>query len=132
MSINALEAAGQSFFEAFNANDVEAVVGHYESGGVFVQQDGELVRGADAIRRTLTGFFEMKPRLLKCGEGCILENGDLAVRIQPWTLQGTAPDGSSIEMQGTGFDVVRRQPDGSRKGSRPRHGSAGPHCSGNG
>jgi ketosteroid isomerase-like protein len=115
VSTNSLQAAEKSFFEAFNANDIDAVIAHYESGGAFVEQNGELIRGADAIRQTLAGFFAMKPKLTKRGEGRTLENGDLAIRMQSWKLQGTAPDGSPVEMEGAGFDVVRRQPDGSWK-----------------
>jgi uncharacterized protein (TIGR02246 family) len=115
VSLNSPREAEESFFQAFNANDVEAVLRHYEANGAFVQQDGQLARGSDAIRQALASFFEMKPKLTKRGEGRILENGDVAVRLQAWSLAGRAPDGSSLEMQGTGFDVVRRQSDGSWK-----------------
>ena len=48
-------------------------------------------------------------------DGRILENGEIAVLVQVWNLAGAAPDGSSVEKQGTGFDVVRRPTDGSWK-----------------
>lgn len=112
--MNSPKEAAQAFFKAFNTNDIDAVLEHYEADGAFVQQDGTLVKGVDAIRRELSGFFQMKPRLTLNADR-ILENGDIAVRMQSWTMHGTGPDGSPVEMQGSGFDVVRRQSDGSWK-----------------
>jgi ketosteroid isomerase-like protein len=37
--------------------------------------------------------------------------GDVAVLATRWTMHGTAPDGSPVDMAGTTADVVRRQPD---------------------
>jgi ketosteroid isomerase-like protein len=39
----------------------------------------------------------------------------LAVNWASWTLTGTGPDGAPMEMQGRGYDVMRRQSDGSWK-----------------
>jgi ketosteroid isomerase-like protein len=44
-----------------------------------------------------------------------IEMGDLAVNTPNWTLTGTGPDGTPIVMEGSGFNVMRRQADGSWK-----------------
>ncbi|MFD1532559.1 hypothetical protein [Pseudonocardia aurantiaca] len=35
-----------------------------------------------------------------------------ALLVVDWSLRGTAPDGTSVDMSGTAADVVRRDPDG--------------------
>jgi len=49
------------------------------------------------------------------GDVKTIEMGDLAVNTQKWTLTGTGPDGAPIVMEGSGFDVMRRQADGNWK-----------------
>ena len=61
MSMDSPAAVTQSFLDAFNSGDAEAVANHYEPDGVFVQEDGQLVRGAEAMKETLAGFLAMNP-----------------------------------------------------------------------
>jgi uncharacterized protein (TIGR02246 family) len=105
--------ATASFLEAFNSGDVEGVLSHYTSDAVFVQPDGQEARGQQAIRETLTGFMGMKPRLEMRKVASVMV-GDLATNMAKWTLDGTGPDGP-VHLEGGGFDVMRRQPDGSWK-----------------
>ncbi len=114
MSTNSPAAATQSFLAAFNSGDAGEATDHYEPDGVFVQEDGQLVRGTEALRETLGAFFVMKPRL-EIHLMKTIEMGDLAVNTQKWTLTGTAPGGAPIVMEGSGFDVMRRQADGNWK-----------------
>lgn len=43
----------------------------------------------------------------------VLRAGDTALVANRWTLTGTAPDGSPVEMAATSADVLRRRADGS-------------------
>jgi ketosteroid isomerase-like protein len=43
----------------------------------------------------------------------VLCAGDTALVANRWTLAGTGPDGSPIEMGSTSADVLRRRSDGS-------------------
>lgn len=85
---------------------------HYEPDGVFVQEDGQRVRGAEAMEEPLAGFLAMNPRL-EIQVSKTIDIGDLVVNAQKWTLTCTAPGGAPIVMEGSGFDVMRRQADGS-------------------
>jgi uncharacterized protein (TIGR02246 family) len=97
--------------ERISASDVEGALALYEPNAAFTPQPGQVVTGLDAIRAALEGFTALKPRL----EGKIervVESGDVALVLNRWMLEGTAPDGQRIEMGGLSADVLRRQADG--------------------
>jgi steroid delta-isomerase-like uncharacterized protein len=85
--------------EAWNAQDVEAIVALYTDDVVFQNHTaGEPpVTGRDAVRAHLEGIFERWPdmrfssrRLYLSDEFCVSE----------WTAQATTPDGRRIEWDG--------------------------------
>ena len=100
--------------EAINAGNVEGALGLYEPEGTFVPQPGQAATGLAAIREALGGFLALKPRLT-IAVSQVVEAGDLALLSSRWSLQGTAPDGSPVQLAGQGAEVVRRQADGSWK-----------------
>ncbi len=81
---------------------------------VFVNENGEEVAGSEALRETLNAFMAMKPNL-RMNKSKTIASGDLASTVADWTLTGTGPDGSPVEMTGRGYDVMQRQADGSWK-----------------
>jgi len=97
--------------EALNGGDLEAALALYERYATFVPEPGKPVSGHKAIREALRGFLAIKPRLT-VEVPQVLESGDLALLSSRWTLKGTAPDGSPIELAGQGAEVVRRRKDG--------------------
>ena len=42
----------------------------------------------------------------------VVESGDTALLHSRWTLKGTGPDGSPVEMEMQGTEIVRRQANG--------------------
>ena len=105
------EDMGQSFAEAFNSGNVDAVLALYESNAVVVPQPGQLASGTDAIREALKGFLALKGKLALESRYCI-RAGDTALTSSKWSLRGTGPDGKPVEMAGKSAEVVRRQKDG--------------------
>ena len=100
--------------EALNAGDLEAVLALYESDATFVPEPGKPATGLLAIREAVSGFLALKPRLtIEVPQ--VTESGDLALLCSRWTLKGTAPDGSPVDLAGQGAEVVRRQADGTWK-----------------
>jgi uncharacterized protein (TIGR02246 family) len=106
------EEIHQLWGAALNAGDLEALVALYEPEATVVAQPGEVVTGTEAIRQVLSGFVAMQPRI-ELRPRQVLVTGDLALLISEWTMQGTGPDGSPVEMAATTSDVARRQADGS-------------------
>ena len=103
-----------TFFDRFNAGDVEAVLALYEPDAAFVDEPGKVVRGTDALRESLTGFLALKPNLQLVKHETLIA-GDIGTNYAQWTLTGTGPDGEPVSMEGTAVDVIRRQPDGTWK-----------------
>ncbi len=103
-----------TFFERFNAADVEGVLALYEPDAVFVDEPGKVVRGTDALRESLTGFLSLKPSLTLVKHETLIA-GDIGTNYAQWTLTGTGPDGEPVSMEGLAIDVIRRQPDGTWK-----------------
>ncbi len=105
------EEADLLVIEALNAGDVERALTFYEPEATFVPEPGKAATGLAAIREVLNGFVALKPRLtIEVPQ--VVGSGDVALLCSRWTLKGTGPDGSPVDMAGQGAEVVRRQADG--------------------
>lgn len=114
MTAKSPEDIDPAFMEAFNAGDGAALLALYEPEAAFVVPSGEIVEGPAAIGEALGGFFELKPSIDLRTER-VLRTGDTALVYSSWTVKGTAPDGSPVEMTGNSKIVVREQEDGTWK-----------------
>ena len=99
------------FAAAFNAGDAEALVALYEPDAPLVAHTGDVISDTPSRRAYVEGFVAMAPKIDLRTER-IIENGDLALVYSPWTVTGTEPDGTTVEMAGDSVVVLRRQPDG--------------------
>lgn len=112
MAARTPEDVHRLFAEAINGGDLNAILSLYEPSAVLVPQPGQLARGHAAIREALSGYLAMKPRFA-LQPGTVLASEDIALLFSKWTLTGTGPDGSTVQLEGQTTDVVRRQKDGS-------------------
>jgi uncharacterized protein (TIGR02246 family) len=106
------EAVVERFSELLAQGDLDAMVELYEPDATFAPQPGTEVTGRNAIRDALAAFLAVKPRMTGTIEK-VLHAGDTALVTNRWSLSGTAPDGSPVEMAATSADVLRRRSDGS-------------------
>jgi len=106
------EAVVERFSELLAQGDLDAMVELYEPDATFAPQPGTEVTGRDAIRDALAAFLAVKPRMKGAIEK-VLRAGDTALVTNRWSLSGTAPDGSPVEMAATSADVLRRRSGGS-------------------
>jgi uncharacterized protein (TIGR02246 family) len=104
------EAVHHQWRAAMNAGRLDDAVALYESDAVLATAPGEFAHGQAAIRSALAGFLALKPRF-EMDVRVAASTSDVAVLATRWTMHGTAPDGSPVDMAGTTADVVRRQPD---------------------
>ncbi len=111
MPIHHPEDFHQAFAEAFNAGDLDALAALYEPEAVFVPQVGPTVTGIEAIRAALSGFLALKGTMT-LNPLSVVTAGDIALIRGAWTLTGTAPDGSIVNLSGRSAEVARRQADG--------------------
>ncbi|MFD0070893.1 YybH family protein [Streptomyces sp. NPDC127166] len=98
------------FAERFNSGDATALAQVYEDGAVLVPQPGTPVTGPD--------LHAANGRLQKLGVPIavrprhVYRNGDLALLIVDWAIDGTGHDGRAVHVEGTATDVARRGSDG--------------------
>ena len=99
-----------SFLAAFNAGDAEGLDSAYEPDAVLVPRPGFPVGGPARIaaNQHFAGMgLPMSARLRRTYVA-----DDIALLIVDWSVRGTAPDGTEIDLAGTATDVVRRGADG--------------------
>lgn len=96
----------------FNGGDLEGLLELCDPEIAVVPEPGAEPRhGTDAAREMLGNFLAMRPTL-KFGDRVAIEAGDTALVLSRWTLNGTAPDGSTLNLAGMASDVMRRGSDG--------------------
>ena len=100
------------FADAVNRGDLDALIALYEPDAISQPPTPDAPIDNNASRRVFfEGMVELNPKVdLQVIR--VLEGRDVAQVCGSWTLDGTAPDGSSINMSGFYADVLRRQPDG--------------------
>ena len=82
-----VENAVKKLDEAFNSQDLNAVLSFYEDDAVLVARPGQLIRGKENLRKFFRGVFAsgLKARQEKTH---VIENGDIALFLSRWTLSG--------------------------------------------
>lgn len=92
--------------------DLDRLTSLYDEAAVFVPQPGVTHAGLSSIRVALAGFLGLSP-IMETRVTEVHEADDIALVIVEWTMQGTAPDGSTVRQGGRSADVLRRSADGS-------------------
>jgi uncharacterized protein (TIGR02246 family) len=106
------EAVIERFSKLLAQGDLDAMVELYEPDATFAPKPGAQVTGRAAIRDALAAFLAVRPRMTGHIEK-VLCAGGTALVANRWSLSGTAPDGSPVELAATSADVLRRRSDGS-------------------
>jgi ketosteroid isomerase-like protein len=97
---------------ALNTGDLDGLLEVYEENAqLVVPPSGERVSGKAELREALRPMLALRPRV-KLEVVDKLEADGLALTYGRWRLVGTDPDGTDIELAGSGTIVSRRQPDG--------------------
>ncbi|MFI1950368.1 YybH family protein [Streptomyces xinghaiensis] len=104
------EEVPAEFAARFNSGDSTALAQVYEDAAVLVPQPGTPVTGpglhaANSRLQQLGVPISVRPRH-------VYRNGDLALLIVGWTIDGTDRPGRAVHVGGTATDVARRGPDG--------------------
>ncbi len=96
---------------AMNTQDVTTAITLFEPGASFVMKPGVVVSGIAGIRQALEGFMALKPTLTIEAQQ-IVQAGDVAQYCARWSLKGTDPTGTAVQLGGRSSSILRRQPDG--------------------
>jgi len=97
--------------EAMHAGNLESVLKYYEPNATLVALPGVTVTGAK-LKEAMQGFVSMKPKF-NMPKHEVIESGDTALHIAPWTMDSADPSsGEQVKQEGLSVAVLRRQKDG--------------------
>lgn len=102
----------REFERAFNARDLDGLLALYESDAALIPQPGVVAVGLDEIGPALQGFLDLGGEI-SLDTKQVITVGELAYLANRWSLTGTNPDGTPLEMGAVTAEVARRQDDGS-------------------
>lgn len=105
--VTELSQLNLEFAERFNARDLDGLLALNTSEAVFVPAPGSPVTGEASVRGALEQFLSLNlPITMNTRH--VFQSGDTGLAIADWTITGTAPDGSPIDLSGTTADVAVR------------------------
>ena len=106
------EQIHREFEQAFNAGDLDALLDLYEADAALIPQPGVVAVGLDQIGPALQGFLDLGGKIsLDTKE--VVTVGELAYLTNRWSLTGTNPDGTPLQMGAVTAEVARKQDNGS-------------------
>jgi len=92
--------------EEFNKGNISFLMTLYEKDAGFASEPGQVVKDKESIRQSFQGFINMGGKL-DARSKQVLQAGNLALLITEWSLSGTEPDGTPINLNGRGTIVLR-------------------------
>lgn len=108
--INTLTDLHPAWAAAFNAADLDAMLELAEADQVFVPAPGVAVQG-EAARGALQQFLGLGLPISMTVRHSF-ESGEIGLVVVDWTISGTGPDGSEVNLAGSTADVARRGSNG--------------------
>lgn len=106
------EACAHAFADAVSRGDLERVVGLFDVAATFVEEDGSLLTGREAIRAVLAPFLSTTGKRRMEILRVIPVGADLAVVYHEWRM--ALPEGrdSVVPHAGAGVQILRRHAGG--------------------
>ncbi|MFC9663982.1 YybH family protein [Nocardia sp. NPDC127606] len=81
---------------ALERGDIDTDMSFCIDDAVVAFEPGAPVRGEEQLRAGFAAFAAVKPDFRYDNGHEVMLTGDIAVHIAPWTMSGTAPDGTPI------------------------------------
>lgn len=98
-----IDARGNEFERAIEANDADAVAVMYADDAILLPPNAPRVTGMQGIRASFAEWLEMDPDAaveLTADEVVVAESGELAYEIGTAQVSGSTPDGGTYEDTG--------------------------------
>jgi ketosteroid isomerase-like protein len=94
----------------FNNGNISFLMTLYEKDACFASEAGQVVNDKESIRQAFQGLIDMGGKLDARAKR-VLQAGNMALLITEWSLSRTEPNGKTINLNGRGTIVLRRQAD---------------------
>lgn len=105
MTVTALDQLNRAFADRFNARDLDGLMALNTDEVVFLPAPGSPVTGEAAVRGALEQFLGMNLPITMTVRH-VVQIGNTGLAIADWTINGTGPDGSEINLAGSTADVA--------------------------
>lgn len=105
MTVTSLDQLNIAFADRFNARDLDGLMALNADGVIFVPAPGSPVTGEDAVRGALEQFLGLNLPISMTVRH-VFQAGDTGLAVADWTITGTGPDGSVVNLAGTTADVA--------------------------
>lgn len=105
------EGIHRKFEDAFNAADLDGLLALYEPDAALISSQGDIAVGRDQIGRALQELLETGGKLTVDTQE-VVRVDELAQLTQRWSLTGSYPDGTPLQLGAHNVEVVRRHLDG--------------------
>lgn len=105
MTVTALDQLNRAFADRFNARDLDGLMALNTDEVVFLPAPGSPVTGEAAVRGALEQFLGMNLPITMTVRH-VVQSGNTGLAIADWTINGTGPDGSEINLAGSTADVA--------------------------
>jgi len=112
--LNTPEAWPRQFEGQLNAGNLDGMLALYEPEAHFLKKSGETLVGRDAIRKVLGGMIEVKTQF-RSRVVRATTIGDIAQLYTDFEGTSLNQSGKTVPVRNSAIEVLRRQPDGSRK-----------------
>lgn len=96
---------------AFHNKDVEGVMKSYEPNAVIVFEPEQPESDKNILIEKFKDAFMISPEFKYSGHEVFI-NGNVAMHIAPWVMNGQAPDGTKVEQSGLSIAILRKQKNG--------------------
>lgn len=94
-----------------NTADLEGLVDLYVEDVTYINPEGVLLHGKDAVRKDFEGILALKPQIVLGDRKHILWQ-DVALTTNHWRMTYPGADGTTQVATGGGIEVMRKQADG--------------------
>lgn len=105
-------AAVETMTAAFQSKNINGVLTSYEQDAAVMFEPGKRISNPAILKQMFEGAFQLNPKFSYPKGHEVYISQDVALHIAPWAMQGTTPDGASVEQTGLSIAVLRKQKNG--------------------
>ncbi|WP_207423888.1 YybH family protein [Desertivirga brevis] len=91
--------------------NLEGALSCFDTNAVYIEQDGQEIRGLDNIQKSLEHLCSWKPSIKGSRQKFTIV-GDMALWMDKWTLEAVMPNGEPVLMNGATSCLMKKNSEG--------------------
>ena len=105
------EGAVKYFRNSIANGDLPATVGCFHTDAVYIDRDGQEVKGLDNLEKAMQHLCTWRPKIEGSTYKVTIVN-ELAIWVDRYKMNAIMPDGTPIEMEGTTACIMKKNDSG--------------------